>query len=149
MNVTEPVLWARGTINEVWDVEASAAVDIITGASPRLVSNANGDPVQTLTGASINDRLNTPIKVARHIGDWTLAASRAVSDEEDYNSKAFGLEARMDLNEKNTTPSRAMESPTIAWARRTIRTFMSRDTRRSTWSASRSSSRPWISSRPR
>jgi Protein of unknown function (DUF3570) len=104
MKVTEPVLWARGTINEVWDVEASAAVDIITGASPRLVSNANGAPVQTLTGASINDRRNTAeIKVARHIGDWTLAASRAVSDEEDYNSKAFGLEARLDLNQKNTT----------------------------------------------
>ena len=104
MKVTEPVLWARGTINEVWDVEASAAVDIITGASPRLVSNASGTPVQTISGASINDRRNTAaIKVARHVGDWTFSASRAVSDEEDYNSKAFGLEARLDLNQKNTT----------------------------------------------
>jgi Protein of unknown function (DUF3570) len=105
MKVTEPVLWARGTINEVWDVEASAAVDIITGASPRLVSNPNGGPpVQTVSGASINDRRNTAeIRVARHLGDWTFAASRAVSDEEDYNSKSFGLEARWDLNEKNTT----------------------------------------------
>ena len=104
MKVTEPVLWARGTIAEVWDVEASAAVDIVTGASPRFVSNASGKPVQTITGASINDRRNTSdVKVTRHIGDFSIAASRTLSDEEDYNSKAFGLEAKLDLNEKNTT----------------------------------------------
>ena len=104
MKVTEPVIWGHGTIQEVWDVEASAAVDIVTGASPRLVSNATGTPVQTLSGASINDRRNTAdIKVTRHIGDFSIAASRTVSDEKDYNSKAFGLEARLDLNQRNTT----------------------------------------------
>ncbi|MFZ3321642.1 MAG: DUF3570 domain-containing protein [Usitatibacter sp.] len=104
MKVTEPVLWGRGTIAEVWDVEASAAVDIVTGASPRFVSNANGAPVQTISGASINDRRNTQdVKVTRHIGDFSIGASRTLSDEHDYNSKAYGIEAKLDLNQKNTT----------------------------------------------
>lgn len=104
MKITEPVLWARGTIGEAWDVEGSAAVDIITGASPRLVSNATGSPVATISGASISDRRNTAdVKVTRHFGDFALGASRTVSDEKDYDSKAFGIQAQWDLNQKNTT----------------------------------------------
>ena len=47
MKVTEPVLWGRGTFHEVWEVEASAAVDIISGASPQLVTNVSGRPVNS------------------------------------------------------------------------------------------------------
>jgi len=104
MKVTEPVLWGRGTLFEVWDIEASAAIDIVTGASAQFVGNSSGKPVQTISGASINDRRNTQdIKVTRHIGDFSIGASRTVSDEEDYNSKAYGIEAKWDLNQKNTT----------------------------------------------
>jgi hypothetical protein len=104
MKVTEPVLWARATIHEVWEVEASAAVDIITGASPQLVTNVSGRPVNAISGASINDRRNTQdAKVTRRFGDFALSASRTVSDEEDYNSRAFGLGAEWSLNQRNTT----------------------------------------------
>jgi len=104
MKVTEPVLWARATIHEVWEVEASAAVDIITGASPQLVTNVSGKPVNAITGASINDRRNTQdLKVTRRFGDFALSASHAISDEEDYNSHAFGLGAEWSLNQRNTT----------------------------------------------
>ncbi|HEX4780270.1 MAG TPA: porin [Usitatibacter sp.] len=104
MKVTEPVIWARATIREVWEVEASAAVDIITGASPQLVTNVSGKPMNAITGASINDRRNTEdLKVTRRFGDFALSASRTVSDEEDYNSRAFGLGAEWSLNQKNTT----------------------------------------------
>jgi hypothetical protein len=79
-------------------------VDIISGASPQLVSNASGKPVQTITGASIEDRRYTgDVKVTKRFGEFSLAGSLAYSDEEDYNSKAFGVEARMDLNQRNTT----------------------------------------------
>jgi hypothetical protein len=104
MKITEPVLWGRAQIAEVWEVQASAAIDIISGASPQLVTNISGRPVQTVTGASVVDHRRTgDVKVTRRFGDFALSASRAISKEEDYRSKAFGLEARADLNQRNTT----------------------------------------------
>jgi len=104
MRVIEPVLWGRAQIAEVWEVQASAAVDIITGASPELVTNASGRPVQSITGASVVDHPTTgDIKVTRGFGDLALYASHAQSNEEDYHSKAYGLEGRVDLDQKRTT----------------------------------------------
>lgn len=104
MKVTEPIVWAKARVAEHWEVQASAAVDIVTGASPQLVSNLTGRPVQTITGASVSDRRNTwDAKVARRFGESTLAVSRAVSREEDYLSHAFGVEARYELNDRQTT----------------------------------------------
>jgi hypothetical protein len=104
MKVTEPIVWAKARVAGQWDVQASAAVDIVTGASPQLVSNRSGVPVQTITGASVSDRRNTwDAKVSRRIGRAALAVSRAVSREEDYLSHAFGVEARYDLNDRLTT----------------------------------------------
>jgi hypothetical protein len=103
MKVSEPIVWAKALVAEQWEVQASAAVDIVTGASPQLVSNRSGRPVQTITGASVTDRRTTwDAKVARRIGEATLAVSRAVSREEDYLSHAFGVEARYELNERHT-----------------------------------------------
>jgi len=104
MKITEPVLWGRAQFLESWEVQASAAIDIISGASPRLVTNASGKPVQTLTGASVEDRRNTgDVKLTKRFGDFSLAGSMAYSDEQDYNSKAFGIEGRLDVNQRNTT----------------------------------------------
>ena len=104
MKVTEPVLWGRAQFLEAWEVQASAAIDIISGASPQLVTNAGGKPVNSISGASITDRRKTgDVKVTRRFGDFALSASRALSRENDYRSKAFGLEGRLDLNERNTT----------------------------------------------
>ena len=104
MSITEPVLWARAQFLEAWEVQASAALDTISGASPQLVSNASGKPVQTISGASIDDRRYTgDVKVTRRLGDFSLAASGAWSEEEDYRSHAYGAEARYDLNQRNTT----------------------------------------------
>ncbi len=104
MKVTEPVLWAHATIEEVWEVEGSAAIDIISGASPQLVTNVTGKPVNAITAASITDRRKTgDAKVTRHFGDFSLSASRTVSDENDYDSRAFGLGAEWSLDQKNTT----------------------------------------------
>ncbi len=69
------------------------------------------------------------------MGDWTFSASRAVSDEEDYNSKAFGLEARVDLNEKNTTLIAGYGKSNDRVGSSTIPTCTSRATPRSTWPA--------------
>jgi hypothetical protein len=104
MTIAEPVLWGRAQFLESWEVQASAAVDIITGASPQLVSNATGRPVQTISGASIEDhRATGDVKVTKRFGDFSLAVSGVYSKEEDYRSKAFGIEGRADLNQRNTT----------------------------------------------
>jgi hypothetical protein len=104
MKVAEPIVWGHVQIAEHWEVRASAALDIVTGASPELVTNVSGRPVQVITGASVRDRRTTAdIKVTRRIGDWALGMSRAVSDENDYVSRAFGIEVKRDLNDRNTT----------------------------------------------
>ena len=104
IGVTEPLIWAHARFAEVWEVQASAAVDIVSGASPQLVSNATGRPVQTVSGASIDDRRKTgDVKVARRFGEATLGVSYLVSKEEDYRSRALGLEGRLDLDQRLTT----------------------------------------------
>jgi len=104
MKVTEPVLWGRARVMEVWEIQGSAAVDIVSGASPQLVSNQSGRPVQTITGASVEDyRKLVDVKVTRHFDDFALSLSGAYSDEHDYRSKAFGVEGRFDFNQRNTT----------------------------------------------
>jgi len=104
MKATEPILFGHAVIDDVWEVEASAVGDILTGASPQLVTNVNGQPMQVLTGASVYERRHAgDAKVGRRFGELTLSASAAVSNEHDYHSKAGGLEARRDFNDKNTT----------------------------------------------
>lgn len=104
MKVTEPVLWVKAQLAEVWEVQASGVLDIITGASPQLVTNQSGKPVQTLTGASVRERRTTgDVKVARRFGDFSLGVSRARSHEHDYRSHAYGVDARLDLDQRNTT----------------------------------------------
>lgn len=104
MKVSEPVLWGHAQIADVWEVQASAAVDIITGASPQLVSNLSGKPVQVVTGASVRDRRTTgDAKLTRHFGNLALSGSIAESNENDYHSHAYGIEGRVDLDQKRTT----------------------------------------------
>jgi hypothetical protein len=104
MKATEPILFGRAVIDDVWEVAASAVGDILTGASPQYVTNVSGKPMQVLTGASVYERRHAgDVKVGRRFGDFTLSASAAVSNEHDYHSKAGGIEARQDFNDKNTT----------------------------------------------
>lgn len=104
IKVSEPIAWARVQLGDNWTVSASALVDIITGASPELVTNAGGDPMRTITGASISDRRTAgDVKVTRRFGPFALSASRAVSNEEDYRSRAFGVEGTYELEGKLTT----------------------------------------------
>jgi hypothetical protein len=104
MKVSEPVLWGRVEFAEVWEVRGSALVDIITGASPQVVTNQSGRPMQTLTGASVRERRYAgDLKVTRRFDDFALSVSRALSDEHDYHSRAFGIEGRGDFNQRNTT----------------------------------------------
>jgi hypothetical protein len=107
MRVTEPVAWFKLPVGERWEWGASATVDMVSGASPQIVSNLSGKPTQILTGASITDRRKAyDTNLTRKYGalnEHTLGVSFARSDEEDYESKAYGLNATFDFNERNTT----------------------------------------------
>ena len=104
IEVIEPVLWGKARIGEAWEVQASLAVDLVSGASPETVSNIGGSPVQVMSGASIKDRRHlADFKVSRRMGEVTLGVSRSFSEEFDYRSHAHGMELRWDLNERNTT----------------------------------------------
>ena len=104
MKATEPILFGRAIVDDVWELEANAVGDILTGASPQFVTNIDGQPMQVLTGASVHERRHAGDgKVGRRFGDLTLSISAAVSNEHDYHSRAGGIEARRDFDEKNTT----------------------------------------------
>ena len=104
MKVTEPVLWAILPFAQAWELRASTLVDIVTGASPDVVTNASGRPVQSFSGASVSDRRRaSEARLSRRWGNVTLAASRALSDEDDYRSRSTGVEAKVDLAGSATT----------------------------------------------
>jgi len=104
MKVTEPVLWGKARIGEVWEVQGSVAVDVVSGASPEGLTNISGQPVHTVSGASVNDRRRlADVKVSRRMGEWALGVSRSYSSENDYLSHAYGVDVRLDVNERNTT----------------------------------------------
>lgn len=104
IKVSEPVVWAKSPIGETWEVSASATLDIVSGASPIIVSNISGKPVQILTGASITDRRKAvDASVKKRLGEFSLSLSRTVSNEKDYDSHATGVNLTYDFNERNTT----------------------------------------------
>ncbi|MEP7154393.1 MAG: DUF3570 domain-containing protein [Betaproteobacteria bacterium] len=106
MKVTEPVLWLKTPVFDNWEVAASGTIDIVSGASPEIVSNRSGKPVQILSGASgpITDRRKAgDVSLKRKIGDNTISLSRSMSTEDDYTSHAWGANATFDFNERNTT----------------------------------------------
>ena len=104
MKVTEPVLWGKLQLDDVWEFEASGALDIVTGASPELLTNLSGTPVQSITGASISDRRTTSdLRAKRRFGDFSLSVNRTVSNEHDYHSNAYSVQGELDLDQKRTT----------------------------------------------
>jgi hypothetical protein len=107
MKVTEPVVWMKTPIGDQWEIGGSATVDMVSGASPIITSNATGKPAQIYTGASITDRRKAyDANLTRKYGELnenTVGVSFARSDEKDYESKAYGLNTTFDFNERNTT----------------------------------------------
>jgi len=104
MKVTEPLLWAKLQLDDVWEFEANGALDIVSGASPELLTNLSGTPVQSITGASVHDRrTTTDLRAKRRFGDFSLSVNRTVSNEHDYHSHAYSVEGEVDLDQKRTT----------------------------------------------
>lgn len=104
MHIHEPLVWLRLPVGEKWEVSGSRTIDTLSGASPIIVSNQTGKPVETLTGASIVDRRTAASgKILRRFDNATVSMSRTISYEKDYYSHAFAIDGTFDFNEKNTT----------------------------------------------
>lgn len=104
MHISEPLLWLNAPLGDDYEIFASRVIDSISGASPRLVTNQSGVPVQTLSGASIIDRRRAAdVKLSRRFEQLSISVARAVSFEKDYISRAGSIEAKLELNEKSTT----------------------------------------------
>ncbi len=107
MKVTAPVLWFKTPIGDRWELAASTTIDLVSGASPILVANNTGKPVQIFTGASITDRRKAGDASLTHkfgaLNENTVGVSFATSNEKDYDSNAYGLNTTFDFNERNTT----------------------------------------------
>ena len=116
MRVSETVLWLKTPVAESWEVSLSGTLDILSGASPEIVSNRSGRPVQILTGSSgpITDRRRAgELAIKRKFGENTFGVSRSLSAEKDYTSYAAGADATFDCSSADRVETGLYESTTL------------------------------------
>ena len=100
VEVTAPSLYIQVPIASDWAVTASVVADSVSGASPRWHTQHTA-----LSGASrmSDERKAAEVKVTRYLARSAWSASVANSDEHDYQSRAYGLEARWSSEDNNRT----------------------------------------------
>lgn len=99
IRITKPTLGLEIGLAERWQLEASAVVDTISGASPAYHNVAQ-------SAANIDDRRRAGDLKLTWLGERTrLAAGLARSREADYDSDAVSLTAHLDSVDRNTTLS--------------------------------------------
>lgn len=79
--------------------------DIITGASPIYKQpDANGQPIQVMTGPSLSEhRRQGAFHASYYLDNAIIGIGGGASDEKDYLARFLSVDARFDLNEKSTT----------------------------------------------
>jgi hypothetical protein len=93
--------------SEQLDYGVDAIVETMSGASPWFVlPDANGKPVQVMSGATIEDtRADVQLHARQYQQDARQTASIGVNKERDYLSGNLGLEGEWDFNQQRTTLS--------------------------------------------
>jgi hypothetical protein len=79
----------------------------MSGATPwYVIPGDDGEPVQVMTGATVEDKRTDLLLEGKYFMDRSLASlSGGVSFEKDYFAINAGLGGQLDFNEKNTTLS--------------------------------------------
>jgi hypothetical protein len=105
MNVRVNQASAVVPIGDAFQLKANGIQDVVSGASPQFnAPGPGGKPQQVLTGASVRDRRNAgDIGLTAIFGETEATLRQGWSKENDYKSTWTSLEARHDLNRKNTT----------------------------------------------
>lgn len=95
-------------VTERLDLAFELAYETMTGASPWYVrpDDTTGEPVQVMTGATIEDQRTDILASGNYAMDWgKYSGSGGVSIERDYMAFNLGGSAEREFNEKNTTLS--------------------------------------------
>lgn len=92
-----PSVFLQVPVGEHWSVDASAVMDLVSGASPRYYS--------AVSGASHMDdkRKAYNAKISHYQSRSAYSASYSRSNEHDYLSNAVSLDARFSTEDNNTT----------------------------------------------
>ena len=92
-------------INDTMQITVDSAYEKMSGASPWfIVPDANGDPVQVMSGATIDDRrfdFNAKLDIFK--GNYTITPNIGISTEKDYDSIFGGISVARELENKRTT----------------------------------------------
>jgi hypothetical protein len=95
-------------LDDRMDVSVDVGFETMSGASPWYVFQAapGEDPVQVMSGATIDDKRFDVLGTGNYYFDWgSASASAGFSIEDDYYSGNMGLAASRDFNDRNTTLS--------------------------------------------
>ena len=92
-------------LGERFSLDATLAYESMTGASPWFVqAGANGEPVQVMSGATIDDqRTDFALRLSRYGDSDVVALSAGVSTEDDYLSVNGGLEWLHELSDSHSS----------------------------------------------
>ena len=92
-------------INDTMQLTVDSAYEKMSGASPWfIIPDANGDPVQVMSGATIDDRrfdFNAKLDIFK--GNYTISPNIGISTEKDYDSVFGGISVARELDNKTTT----------------------------------------------
>ncbi|MCX8521719.1 MAG: DUF3570 domain-containing protein [Rhodoferax sp.] len=100
VEVKAPSLYIQAPIASDWALTASAVADSVSGATPRWHTQH-----AVISGASRmhDDRVAVDVKVTRYLARSAWSVSVAHSGEHDYQSRAYGLDARWSTDDNNRT----------------------------------------------
>ncbi len=97
----------RAPFSDRWDLALDIVIEEMSGASPMyVVPDAAGQPVQVMSGASIEDeRRDFLVTSNRYFDNGRLGFSGGHSSEKDYSAINAGIDGETHFNEGNTTLS--------------------------------------------
>ncbi len=87
------------------DIAIDLVRETMSGASPWFVERgANGDPVQVMSGATIEEeRTDVQLRYNYYLDNGGFSVLGGISNERDYFAGSAGLELKFDFNENNTS----------------------------------------------
>ena len=85
------------------ELEVTAVLESLSGASPQFVTNPDGTAIEVLSNPSITEsRRELDLKYSHYAEDTTISIGNGYSDENDYRSRSLNLGINQAFNQKNT-----------------------------------------------
>lgn len=97
IKATAPQVYVQAPLASDWSLDASAVVDNVSGASPRMHTQQSG------ASRMSDERKAGDVKVTRHLARSAYSVGLAYSTEHDYESKAISVQGRWSSEDNNRT----------------------------------------------